>query len=112
VIGMTCMPEAKLAREAEICYALLALPTDYDCWRPHAGDNDKHQLMTEIIENLNVATENAISMISRAVAKAGPLLEKECEHHRSLELGIWSDKSKIGPVTRERLDLLLCKYIN
>ena len=40
LIGMTCMPEAKLAREAEICYALLALPTDYDCWRPHDGDID------------------------------------------------------------------------
>ena len=35
LIGMTCMPEAKLAREAEMCYALVALPTDYDCWRPH-----------------------------------------------------------------------------
>ena len=111
LIGMTCMPEAKLAREAEICYTLLALPTDYDCWRPHPGDTDKHALMTEIIKNLNVATENAITLIKTAIAKAAPLLKTDCQHHKALELGIWSDKSYITDPVWNKLNLLIGKYI-
>jgi len=111
LIGMTCMPEAKLAREAEICYALVALPTDYDCWKPHAGDKDKHSLMTEIIGNLNIATENAIELINAALTKAAPLLQTQCEHHRALELGIWSDKNYITDPTWHKLKLLIEKYI-
>ncbi|MBN1435742.1 MAG: S-methyl-5'-thioadenosine phosphorylase [Sedimentisphaerales bacterium] len=112
LVGMTALPEAKLAREAEMCYALLALPTDYDCWREHKGDVDKHSLMTEIIENLNVATENAIKLIHAAVSKAGPLLEADCEHQKALELGIWSDKYCIRPETRRAVGLLIEKYID
>ncbi len=111
LIGMTAMPEAKLAREAEICYALVCLPTDYDCWRPHEGQVDKHALMTEIIHNLEEATNNAIHLITAAVKKAGPFLEKENEHHKALELGIWSDKSKITDPTFHKLQLLIEKYI-
>jgi len=110
LIGMTCMPEAKLAREAEMCYALVALPTDYDCWRGHPGDTDKHSLMTEIIGNLNAATENAIQLILRALPKAAELLEKPCEHQKALELGIWSDRKMIPAATREKLGLLIRKY--
>jgi len=111
LIGMTCMPEAKLAREAEICYALVALPTDYDCWKVHEGNIDKHNLMTEIIDNLNAATENAIKLIKTAIAKAAPLLESECEHHKALELGIWSDKNYITDPTWNKLKLFLEKYV-
>ena len=111
LIGMTCMPEAKLAREAEMCYALVALPTDYDCWKPHQGDTDKHSLMSEIIENLNVATENAIKLIKAAVSQAGPLLEATCEHHKSLELGIWSDKNNITDPIWDKLNLLIEKHV-
>ena len=49
LIGMTVMPEAKLAREAEICYALVALPTDYDCWKPHPAHLDQAKLIEEIL---------------------------------------------------------------
>ena len=111
LIGMTCMPEAKLAREAEICYGLVALPTDYDCWKPHSGDKDKHSLMTEIIANLNTATENAIKLITTALHKASSLLESECEHHRALELGIWSDKSRVSDDTRVKLGMIIDKYL-
>ncbi len=110
LIGMTCMPEAKLAREAEMCYALVAMPTDYDCWREHAGDVDKHSLMAEIIANLNAATENAITLIRAAVASAGDLLAKPCEHHKALEMAIWSDKSCVAPQVRQKLGLLVDKY--
>ena len=111
LIGMTCMPEAKLAREAEICYGLLALPTDYDCWKPHAGDKDKHSLMKEIIENLNAATENAIKLIQAAIKNAAPLLEADCEHQHSLEMAIWSDKTYIIDPVWKKLDLLIHNYI-
>jgi 5'-methylthioadenosine phosphorylase len=110
LIGMTCMPEAKLAREAEICYALVALPTDYDCWRPHPGDVDKHSLMTEIIGNLTAATDNAIKLIMNALPKVATQLESDCEHHRALELGIWSDRKSIPATTRKKLCLLINKY--
>ncbi|MCF7958897.1 MAG: S-methyl-5'-thioadenosine phosphorylase [Phycisphaerae bacterium] len=111
LIGMTCMPEAKLAREAEICYALLALPTDYDCWRPHPGDKDKHALMAEIIGNLTAATENAVTLIKAAIANAAPLLNATCEHHQALEMGIFSDKSKITDPSYDKLKLLIGKYL-
>ena len=52
LIGMTVMPEARLAREAEICYATVALATDYDCWRPHPAHVDQFELLEEIIANL------------------------------------------------------------
>lgn len=112
LIGMTCMPEARLAREAEMCYALVALPTDYDCWRPHEGNVDKHSLMTEIIGHLQVATDNAVKLIEAAVAKAQPLLDSACEHHQSLELGIWSDRSTIPAPVRRRLGVFLDKYLD
>ena len=111
LIGMTSMPEARLAREAEMCYALLALPTDYDCWKEPEGDVDKNLLIAEIIDNLNEATNNAIALIKSAVAKAGPLLDQACEHHSSLELAIWSDKSKMPQRTREKLGLIIDKYM-
>ena len=112
LVGMTCMPEAKLAREAEICYALVALPTDYDCWKPRAGNLDKHSLMTEIIANLNAATENALDLITAAVAQAGPLLSSTCEHHKALDLGIWSDNNAIPAATREKLHLLIGHHLD
>jgi 5'-methylthioadenosine phosphorylase len=111
LIGMTCMPEAKLAREAEICYALVALATDYDCWRPHPGDTDKHALMNEIIANVHAASEYALKLITAALEKAAPLLETDCEHHHALELGIWSDKTKIPEPSRQKLHLLVAKYL-
>ena len=111
LVGMTCMPEAKLAREAEMCYALVALATDYDCWRVHEGDVDKHQLMNEIIANVNAATEYAVALIRKAVAGAGELLGADCEHHHALELGIWSDKEMITDPTWKKLKGLIAKYV-
>ncbi len=111
LIGMTCMPEAKLAREAEICYGLVALPTDYDCWRPHDGDSDKHALMNDIIANLDAATENALKLIKAAVAQGAALLHQECEHQKALELGIWSDKNRITDPQYHKLKILIEKYL-
>ena len=63
LIGMTAMPEAKLAREAQICYALVALASDYDCWKLHEGGKNKQILLKEILGNLQMATNNCLELI-------------------------------------------------
>ncbi|MFL5263243.1 MAG: S-methyl-5'-thioadenosine phosphorylase, partial [Anaeromyxobacteraceae bacterium] len=111
VIGMTAMPEAKLAREAEICYALVALPTDYDCWRPHPAHVDQAKVIEEILSNVKAATQNALELIRRAVPAVVAAAEKPCACQSALALGIWSDRSRISPEVRERLRPLLGKYL-
>ena len=121
LIGMTCMPEAKLAKEAEISYALVALVTDYDCWRPHAQETgadgkphppDAFKLLNEIIGHLESASANAIVLLKRAVElMAGRIDElKHCPAQHALQLGIWSDKKRISPEEREKLKPLWGKY--
>ena len=113
LIGMTAMPEAKLAREAEISYALIALATDYDCWKPHPphlAGGTKLSLLTEIIGHLNAATENALKLIEAALPHVWAAREQDFATHHALELAIWSDKARIDPVQRQRLDLLWGKY--
>jgi 5'-methylthioadenosine phosphorylase len=118
LIGMTAMPEAKLAKEAEISYALVALVTDYDCWRnkPASTDAQKpdpHELLKEIIGHLQSATQNAVTLIKRAVALMADRRDQlaQCPAQRALELAIWSDKSKIDPAEVQRLAPLWVKYM-
>lgn len=111
LIGMTCMPEAKLAREAEIAYAMLCLPSDYDCWRPHPQDLDKHELLKEIIANLSEATGNAVELIKAAVARFDEIAEITSPAQTALELAIWSDKKMIPPEAKERYGVLVEKYL-
>ncbi len=111
LIGMTVMPEAKLAREAEICYALVALPTDYDCWRPHPARLDQHQLIDEILGNVKVATANALDLIRRAVPRVSALAGEPCPCQSALALGIWSDRSRIPPDVKEKLRPLIGRYV-
>lgn len=121
LIGMTAMPEAKLAREAEIPYALIALVTDYDCWRhkpplPDAQQQtekvDPHLLLKEIIGNLKAATENAVKLMKKAVELMGQKREmlETCPAARALELAVWSDKAKIDREEVERLKPLWGRY--
>ncbi len=116
LIGMTLMPEAKLAREADICYAAVALATDYDCWRkrPHEDDEkdgDKLRLLEEIIGNLKAATQNALSLIGKALPALAAQAEKPCDCQSALKLGIWSDKRRIADDVKERLGLIIGKYM-
>ena len=104
LIGMTCMPEAKLAREAEIAYALVALPTDYDCWRPHEAGVSQQDLLTEIMGNLQQATERSVELIKLALSDVTTLTEHPSPAHDALKLAIWSDKSQIPAAEVERLD--------
>jgi 5'-methylthioadenosine phosphorylase len=121
LIGMTAMPEAKLAREAEISYALIALVTDYDCWRkrpPAAGETSEpgnaSELLAEIIANLKAASDNGMALIRRAVARiaAEPGLVANSPAHESLKLAIWSDKEKIPPEEVELLGPLWMRYFD
>lgn len=121
LIGMTAMPEAKLAREAEIAYALVALVTDDDCWRAkpvvpgQAATEavDPFVLLKEIIGNLEIATNNAITLIRRAVELVAGKNASELQSpaHHALQLGIWSDKSKIPADQVQRLSPLWVKYL-
>ncbi len=119
LIGMTAMPEAKLAREAEISYALIALVTDYDSWKPHAPANaekpeppDPFALLKEIIGNLEAASASAITLMRRAVERMATRIDelKASPAQHALKLGIWSDKSRIDPTEREQLAPLWGKY--
>ena len=112
LIGMTVMPEARLAREAEICYALVALPTDYDCWRPHPHALDQFELLEEIIGNLKAASANALELIRSALPQVSALKNHGCPCQSALELAIWSDRELIPASTRERLRPILGKYLD
>ena len=107
LIGMTAMPEAKLAREAELCTAYLSLPTDYDCWRPHPTTLDSHELLKEIIGNLEAATALALETLRTAVKLVAERCTGDCACQSALSLGVWTDKAKISPHTRERLKPLI-----
>jgi len=111
VIGMTACPEAKLAREAEIAYAMIAMPTDYDCWRPHDPGKPSGQLLTEIMGNLENATKRSIELIQTALEDLS-LLSDPSPAHSALKLAIWSDKAKIDAHQVRRLDVLWGKYFN
>jgi 5'-methylthioadenosine phosphorylase len=112
LIGMTVMPEARLAREAEICYALVALPTDYDCWRPHPHALDQFELLEEIIGNLKAASQNAMHLIRAALPHVVALGNRPCPCQSALELAIWSDRATIPAATREALHPILGKYLD
>ncbi|HDZ19813.1 hypothetical protein LCGC14_0239010 [marine sediment metagenome] len=110
LIGMTAMPEAKLAREAEIAYALVCLPSDYDCWRPHPLDLGKHELLKEIIDNLTDATANALTLIKAALERFDEIADTPSPAHTAMELGIWTDRDTIPATTWEHLAALISKY--
>ncbi len=103
LIGMTAMPEAKLAREAQMCYALIALVSDYDCWRPHAIAKGKQTLLKEIISNLKTATNNCLELIKAVLASEQQLVHEDCTCRKSLELAVWTDQNQIEPAEKERL---------
>jgi 5'-methylthioadenosine phosphorylase len=111
LIGMTAMPEAKLAREAELCYALVALPTDYDCWKPHPATLDQAKLLEEILGNVKAATANAVELIKRTIPQMAALADRPCPCQSALALAIWSDRAKIPAEARQKLAPILGRYL-
>ncbi len=106
VIGMTNLTEAKLAREAEIAYATLALVTDYDCWHP---DHD-HVTVEMVIENLHHNAINAQKVIQETVRRlaANPPVSAA---HSALKYAILTRLDSVPVATKEKLALLLKKYL-
>ncbi|GAF89170.1 unnamed protein product, partial [marine sediment metagenome] len=106
LIGMTAMPEAKLAREAQICYAMIALASDYDCWRPHEPERDRQTLLKEIISNLQTATNNCLELIKAVLTSGRELVYEDCRCRKSLDLAVWTDQGQIDPANKENLKVL------
>lgn len=105
VIGMTNMPEAKLAREAEICYSTLALSTDYDCWHEHHGDVTVDDVIETLMSN--------VALARKVIVKALPEISgaRDCPCPRSLENAIITSRDSITPEVKERLGLLIKRYV-
>src|SRR6202049_2547509 len=106
VIGMTNVTESKLAREAEICYATIAMITDYDCWHPeHASVT-----LEEIIATLNKNAENAQNVLREAVRSMPS--ERACKCASALAYAIITDRSIISAAARKRLSIIAGKYLS
>lgn len=105
LIGMTALPEAKLAREAELCYATLALVTDYDCWHP-GHDTVTVEAVVQVLQQ-NVANAQA------TIAALVPLLavDRTCGCGQALQNAIMTPAALIPPETRARLELIAGKYL-
>ncbi len=106
LVGMTGMPEAKLAREAQICYALVGLASDYDCWKPHEAQKNKQTLLKEIIGNLQVATCNCLELVKAVLSNERELVCDDCHCRNSLELAVWTGQSQIAMADKEKLKVL------
>ena len=105
IIGMTNVQEAKLAREAELCYATVAMVTDYDCWHP----GHDAVTVTEVINYLNKNAANAVRVLAKAV-EAMPH-DRGCKCGSALAHAMITDRSKIQATTRQKLKLLVGKYL-
>ncbi|CAG0979649.1 5'-methylthioadenosine phosphorylase [Geobacteraceae bacterium] len=105
VIGMTNIPEAKLAREAEICYGVIALATDYDCWHESHDEVSVDAILAIIRQNVVMAK----TIIGHAVKRIGA--ERPCPCSAALTYAIITDRGAIPAETRERLDLIIGKYL-
>lgn len=105
VIGMTNLTEAKLAREAEICYSTIALVTDYDCWH----EEEENVTVEAIVANLMKNAENAKKLIREAVNRIST--ERGCGCSHALRGAIFTSPEKIAPQKRQDVALLVDKYL-
>jgi 5'-methylthioadenosine phosphorylase len=105
IVGMTNLQEAKLAREAELCYVTIAMVTDYDCWHPG------HDSVTveQIIAVLNQNAENAAAVVRNAVAAMGT--SRGCKCGQALATAIMTAPDAVPAATRAKLELIVGKYL-
>jgi len=106
VIGMTNLQEAKLAREAEMCYVTVAMVTDYDCWHPHHDSVTVDQIVAVLIKN----AENACRVVKESIA-AMPA-SRGCSCGSALAHAIITERDKIPAAAREKLKLILGKHLS
>ncbi len=105
VIGMTALPEAKLAREAEICYAILACATDFDCWHTGEADVTAEMIVANLQKNVAVSQE-AVRLFLRCRPQ-----ERRCDCRSALANAIVTPFDLVPPATMAKLDLLIGKYV-
>jgi 5'-methylthioadenosine phosphorylase len=105
VIGMTNLQEAKLAREAEICYATMAMVTDYDVWYEGEEDVTLEQVLANVARNV----ETAQSIVRRVVGSLD--LERDCACRHAVQFAINTPADLIPEQTKRKLDLLIGKYL-
>jgi 5'-methylthioadenosine phosphorylase len=104
VIGMTNLQEAKLAREAEICYATVAMVTDYDCWHPDHDSVTVDQIIANLVQNAG----NACKVVTEAVANMPAA--RGCKCGSALAQAIITDRKLVPAATRAKLGILIDKY--
>jgi 5'-methylthioadenosine phosphorylase len=104
VIGMTALPEAKLAREAETCYAILACATDYDCWRDEEADVTAEMIVANLQKNVAVSQE-AVRLFLRRLPR-----ERQCGCRDALANALITPLEVVPPATLTKLDPLIRKY--
>ncbi len=107
VIGMTALPEAKLAREAEMCYACIALATDYDVWRDEEDSVD----VSSVMENMKNNITNVQRVLKRVVADIPLGEEASCEAYNALKFAIMTRPDLIPETTKKNLGIILDKYL-
>jgi 5'-methylthioadenosine phosphorylase len=106
VIGMTALPEAKLAREAEICYVLMALCTDYDCWKQDGED----VTIDMVVENLSANTQTAGVIVQRFIQNLPE--DMTCTCHSAAQYAFITEKGSIPDAVKNDLSLFYGKYWN
>jgi 5'-methylthioadenosine phosphorylase len=107
VIGMTNLQEAKLAREAEICYATMALVTDYDCWHETEEAVSGEAVMEVVRQNVKMSQE----VVRQALQRAGALTERSCPCAEALKFSLITERSMIPQETLENLKPIVGKYL-
>ena len=105
IIGMTNLPEARLAREAELCYATLALATDYDCWHESASDVDIGSILAILQRNVQLAQQVIASTVSQLQG------ERSCACRTALQYALITAPAMIPAAAKERLGLLISRYM-
>ncbi len=105
LIGMTAMPEARLAREAQICYCLIGLVSDYDCWQVRSSGLDQG-LLAEISANIQKASEQAIGLVGSFVSTNDRILDESCTCRHSLDHAVWTDKGAVDQAVERRYRIL------
>ncbi|MBV9574831.1 MAG: S-methyl-5'-thioadenosine phosphorylase [Acidobacteriales bacterium] len=104
IIGMTNLQEAKLAREAEICYVTVAMVTDYDCWHPHHDSVTVDQIVSVLLKN----ADNACEVVRETVAA---MPTRACKCGSALAHAILTDRKQIPETARKKLSLIIGKYL-
>jgi 5'-methylthioadenosine phosphorylase len=103
---MTAMQEARLAREAELCYSVLALVTDYDCWHESVGAVDIGEILRVMKLNVAIAQQSVANLASLL-----PRRRRECGCATALKNAIITDRASIPPETAARLGPIVGKYL-